>query len=113
MKTHQQRIEARRLVFLDEAWIKTNMAPGWGLGPTPMCGGPARALENPDLHCRLTLRPHRCPLVHRCSDGEPFTLYFERILVPTHAKGDIVILDNLGSHKGQAVNVSSGQQART
>lgn len=25
-KTHQRRIEARRLVFLDETWIKTNMA---------------------------------------------------------------------------------------
>jgi transposase len=35
-------------------------------------------------------------------NGELFTLYVEKILVPTLAKGDVVILDNLGSHKGQA-----------
>ena len=35
-------------------------------------------------------------------NGELFTLYVEKILAPTHAKGDVVILDNLGSHKGRA-----------
>lgn len=35
-------------------------------------------------------------------DGPIFTLYVQRVLVPTLARGDIVILDNLGSHKGQA-----------
>jgi transposase len=35
-------------------------------------------------------------------NGELFTLYVEKILAPTLAKGDVVILDNLGSHKGQA-----------
>jgi transposase len=31
-KAHQQRVAAGRLVFLDETWVKTNMAPlrGWG-----------------------------------------------------------------------------------
>lgn len=36
-------------------------------------------------------------------NGERFRLYVEHVLVPTLAPGDIVILDNLGSHKGQAV----------
>jgi len=35
-------------------------------------------------------------------NGELFTLYVEKVLAPTLAKGDIVILDNLGSHKGKA-----------
>jgi transposase len=35
-------------------------------------------------------------------NGELFTLYVEKILAPTLAKGDVVILDNLGSHKGHA-----------
>ncbi len=35
-------------------------------------------------------------------NGELFTLYVEKILAPTLAKGDVVILDNLGSHKGRA-----------
>ena len=34
-------------------------------------------------------------------NGELFTLYVERILAPTLAKGEVVILDNLGSHKGK------------
>ena len=32
-----------------------------------------------------------------------FLAYVEQILVPTLSAGDIVIMDNLGSHKGQSV----------
>jgi len=35
-------------------------------------------------------------------DGESFRTYVERVLVPTLREGDIVIVDNLGSHKGKA-----------
>jgi transposase len=35
-------------------------------------------------------------------NGELFTAYVEQILAPTLQPGDIVILDNLGSHKGKA-----------
>src|SRR5437879_13313037 len=36
-------------------------------------------------------------------DGESFRIYVEKVLVPTLRPGDIVIMDNLGSHKGKAV----------
>ena len=36
-------------------------------------------------------------------DGESFRTYVEKVLVPTLQQGDIVIMDNLGSHKGKAV----------
>jgi DDE superfamily endonuclease len=36
-------------------------------------------------------------------DGESFRLYVEKVLVPTLRPGDIVILDNLGSHRGGIV----------
>ena len=36
-------------------------------------------------------------------DGESFRAYVEPVLVPTLKPGDIVIFDNLGSHKGTAV----------
>ena len=39
-------------------------------------------------------------------NGELFRLYVEKVLVPTLKPGDIVILDNLGSHKGQAVRAA-------
>jgi putative transposase len=36
-------------------------------------------------------------------NGERFKIYVEKVLVPTLTPGDIVIMDNLGSHKGKAV----------
>lgn len=36
-------------------------------------------------------------------NGRSFLAYVEQILLPTLAPGDVVIMDNLGSHKGQAV----------
>ena len=36
-------------------------------------------------------------------NGQLFTAYVEQFLVPTLKPGDIVIMDNLGSHKGQPV----------
>jgi transposase len=36
-------------------------------------------------------------------DGESFAIYVEKVLLPTLQPGDIVIMDNLGSHKGKAV----------
>ena len=36
-------------------------------------------------------------------NGESFRAYVEQFLVPTLSAGDIVVMDNLGSHKGRAV----------
>ena len=36
-------------------------------------------------------------------NGASFRLYVERLLLPTLRPGDIVIMDNLGSHKSKAV----------
>jgi len=37
------------------------------------------------------------------SDGESFQAYIGKVLLPTLRPGDIVIMDNLASHKGKAV----------
>lgn len=105
-KAHQGRIEAPRLVFIDETWIKTNMAPLRGWGPR----GQRLGAKVPHGHWKTltfiaALRHDRidAPFV---IDGpinrDLFTLYVETVLAPTLNKGDIVILDNLGSHKGKA-----------
>ncbi len=39
---------------------------------------------------------HRWPI-----NGELFTLYVDKVLAPTLVKGELVILDNLASHKGK------------
>jgi transposase len=36
-------------------------------------------------------------------NGEAFLAYAEQVLVPTLKPGDIVVMDNLGSHKNQAI----------
>lgn len=42
-------------------------------------------------------------VLDRPINGESFTAYVEQFLVPTLAPGDVVVMDNLGSHKGTAV----------
>jgi hypothetical protein len=44
-------------------------------------------------------------------DGESFQTYVEKVLIPTLRPGDIVIMDNLGSHKGKAVRRLVRRQA--
>jgi putative transposase len=39
-------------------------------------------------------------------NGERFRAYVEQFLAPTLKPGDVVILDNLGSHKGKAVRTA-------
>jgi len=61
-------------------------------------------LDDHDLHRRgLRLDGISAPwIIDGPINGELFTIYAEQVLAPTLAKGDIVILDNLGSHKGKA-----------
>ena len=36
-------------------------------------------------------------------DGESFRIYIEKVLLPTLRSGDVVIMDNLGSHRGKII----------
>ena len=42
-------------------------------------------------------------LLEGAINGESFRTYVERVLVPTLRRGDLVIMDNLGSHRGAAI----------
>jgi putative transposase len=52
------------------------------------------------LRCDALVAP--C-VVEGAINGEIFTGYVEQFLLPTLRPGDIVVLDNLGSHKSRAV----------
>lgn len=103
----QKRLDPSRLVFIDEAWIKTNMAPLRGWGPK---GGRLKGFA-PHGHWRtltflgaLRADALAAPCVFDGPiNGACLRAYVEQQLVPTLQVGDIVILDNLGSHKGAAV----------
>jgi transposase len=100
-------LDAARLVFIDETWIKTNMAPLRGWGPK---GERLRAFA-PHGHWRtLTfLGALRCDRLIAPGvfdgpiNGECFRAYVEQQLVPVLKPGDIVVMDNLGSHKSAAI----------
>ena len=109
-KAHQSLIDPRRLVFIDETWIKTNMAPLRGWGPK----GERLPAKVPHGHWKTltfiaALRHDRVDapcVIDGPINGEIFTAYVEQILAPTLSPGDIVILDNLGSHKGKAARAA-------
>ena len=60
----------------------------------------ARALEHLHLHRRAAPGgPGRPCVFNGAVNGDLFLAYVEQVLVPTLINGDIVIMDNLGSHK--------------
>jgi hypothetical protein len=103
---HRHRLDPSRLVFVDETWVKTNMTRtrGWSSRGAPSIG------KAPFGHWKtLTflagLRHDRivAPLVlDGPVDGQAFTAWVEQHLFPTLAPRDVVILDNLASHKAEA-----------
>ena len=106
-KKHQGWIDPARLIFIDETWTKTNMAPlrGW-------CRrGERLRAKVPHGHWKTMtfLAALRCDRIEApwLLDGpinsESFRVYIEHVLLPTLKRGDVVIIDNLGSHKGQAI----------
>jgi transposase len=106
-RAHQGRVEPERLVFIDETWTRTNMAPLRGWAP---CG---RRLTVKVPHGRWKTMTFLAALRHDRIDapwflegpidGDSFRLYVEKVLLPTLRPGDIVVMDNLGSHKSKAV----------
>jgi transposase len=104
---YQDRVDPARLVFIDETWTRTNMAPlrGWAPQGSRLIG------KVPDGRWRTmtflaALRHDRITapwLLEGPIDGESFATYVEKVLLPTLRHGDIVIMDNLGSHRGKIV----------
>ncbi|CAH1671345.1 hypothetical protein BOSEA31B_13693 [Hyphomicrobiales bacterium] len=92
---HQSRIDPGRLVFIDETWVKTNMAPLHGWGPR----GERLHARVPHGHWKTltfiaALRVDRveAPWVSDGPiNGELFTLYAQAVLAPTLTKGDVVM----------------------
>ena len=95
-------------MFVDETWIKTDMAPlrGWAQKGKRLKGGVAPRSHWRTMTFLAGLRSDglSAPYVFDGPiNGQCFQAWVEQLLVPTLKTGDIVILDNLGSHKGRAV----------
>jgi transposase len=104
---YRDRVDPARLVFIDETWTRTNMAPlrGWAplgsrlIGKVPHGRWRTMTFLAALRHDRIT-----APwLLEGPIDGESFATYVEKVLLPTLRSGDIVIMDNLGSHRGKII----------
>jgi transposase len=100
-------LDSVRLVFIDETWASTNMARLRGRskkGERLRAGIPHGHWKTTTFVAGLRLTGMVAPLV---LDGpinrDAFHAYVNQVLVLELTPGDIVVMDNLGSHKGPAV----------
>ena len=100
-------MDSSKLVFLDETGINTGMTRLYGRAP-----GGERVVEYiPDVRFERTsilssvrLDGTIVPLAFEGAlNGDMFLGYIEQFLAPTLQKGDIVIMDNLSSHKVKGI----------
>jgi transposase len=100
-------LDPARLIFIDETWASTNMARLRGRAPR----GERLRAAIPHGHWKTTtflaglrLTGMVAPMVlDGPINGASFLAYVDQFLVPELSAGDIVVMDNLGSHKGKAV----------
>jgi transposase len=100
-------LDPARLVFIDETWTTTNMTRLRGRAPS----GVRLTAAAPHGHWKTTtfvaaLRADglTAPLVvDGAINGEIFEAYIRQFVVPTLAPGDVVVMDNLASHKRAGV----------
>lgn len=95
------------MVFIDETWAKDNMTRLRGrcrrgrrlIGKVPMA-----RWHTTTFLAALRFDQMTAPMVLDAPiDGQWFLAYVEQVLCPTLEPGDIVVLDNLGSHKGSKI----------
>ena len=106
-KKYQKRLDPARLVFIDETWAKTNMTPthGWSKKGKPLLAkAPGGHWQTMTFLAALRHDRITAPCVFDGPiNGERFLAYVKQFLVPTLKPGDVVIMDNLSSHKSAAV----------
>jgi len=100
-------LDPRKLVFIDETGASTNLARKGGRcrrGQRLRVGVPHGHYKTVTLVAALRLRGLTAPKVYdRPINAASFEEWVEKCLVPTLAPGDIVVMDNLSSHKGPRV----------
>ena len=100
-------IEAEKLIFLDESGVTTSMTRRYARSPK----GQRIAEATPGGHWKITtilgamsLRGMIATMtVEAATDREIFLAYVEQVLCPALRSGDVVVMDNLSSHKVDGV----------
>jgi transposase len=96
-------IDPRRFRFIDESGAKTNMVRTHGRCPRGqrlLSSAPAGHWKTTTMLAAISLDGVDAPwTLDGAIDADAFLVYVERVLVPTLGGGEIVVLDNLSSHK--------------
>ncbi len=99
----QPDLDPERLVFVDETWTATNMARSHGRCPRGArlrMGFPHGHRKTTTLVAGLRLSGMVAPMVlDGPINGDWFEAYVRHMLAPALRPGDIVVMDNLSSHK--------------
>ena len=99
----QDRIDPARVVFIDETWAKTNMTRTYGrsdLGTRLVEKTPCGRWQTTTFLGALRAEGFIAPLtVEGGINGELFRAWVGQHLAPLLKPGDIVVMDNLSSHK--------------
>ena len=102
-KENQAEMDVSRLVFLDEAGVNLGMTRlyGWGEKSARVDDYvPDVRFERTSIVATLRLSGINAPICYRGTmNGEFFRAYIAQALAPTLRPGDIVVMDNLSSHK--------------
>ena len=100
-------LDPERLVFIDETWASTNMARRHGRcarGERLRVGVPHGHWKTTTFVGALTLRGFIAPWVlDGAINRAAFETYVAKVLVSELRPGDVVVMDNLSSHKGPQV----------
>jgi transposase len=103
----QPSLNPGKLIFIDETWIKTNMVRLYGRskrGTRLVDTSPHGHWKTSTFIAGLRADGVVAPAVFDGAiNGDLFLDYVEQVLVPTLTHGDIVVMDNLSSHKKPAV----------
>jgi len=106
-KSTQQEIDPDRLVFIDETWAKTNMTRTYGrseVGKRVIQKVPNGRWQTTTFVGALRATGFIAPLtIDGPVNGSLFLAWVEQHLVPVLKPGDIVVMDNLSSHKVRGV----------
>jgi transposase len=111
------RAEPRRLIFLDETSVKTNLTRLYGRctrGRRLRAQAPFGKWQTQTFIAGLTLKGIVAPfVVQGAMNGAVFDAYVRDQLAPVLNRGDIVVLDNLNVHKSpRAAAALRGRGAR-
>ena len=101
-----RRIEAKRLVFVDETGVNTAMTPthAWTRRGERAEGSVPSAWGSTTVIAALGLDGVRAPLIFPgATDTQAFQTYVDQVLVPELRPGDVVVFDNLKPHLSRHV----------